>query len=182
MTSSPVNGGDEFRFGNELVRTVLAAEFLQDGRRATSSITNFGNWQLPPEAAAAMNSAVVHLEWFHHTGELVAFSQIPYRGTGSIEVSASKGAIDGLAGPLGGAGGRMQRADDGTLHEAFPAMNVDASTVVAVLAVVQHGPRVHERLLGWQREHRRDDGWDWLAARLDKLHTDTDTDTEGTDF
>jgi hypothetical protein len=177
MTSPAENSSAEFRFGSELVRAVLATEFLQDARRATSSITNFGNWELPPEAADALNSTVAHLEWFHQTGELVAFGQVPYRGSGSIEVSGSKGLIDGLSGPFGGAGGSVQRAEDGSLHEVFPAMNVDADTLVAVLAVASHGPRVHERLLGWQLEHRHADGWAWLAARLDKLHTDLgDTD------
>ena len=45
-------------------------------------------------------------------------------------------------------------------------MVVPAGTVVAVLATIDHGPKVHELLWGWHLEHRKADGWSWLEKRL----------------
>ena len=133
--------------------------------RATSFISNFGNWQLPQDAAEVLASPVVHLEWFHNTGELTTFGQIPYLGHGDIEISGAQAGVDTVAPVFGGAGGRIVHTD-GAIHQWFPAMVVDPATRVAVLAVIEHGPRVHEVLWGWHLEHRRDDGWSWLMDRL----------------
>jgi len=70
---------------------------------------------------------------------------------------------------FGGAGGRTVPGPDGSVREWFPAMVVGPETLVAVLAVIEHGPRVHELLWGWHLEHRHVDGWVWLCDRLAEL-------------
>lgn len=152
--------------GGRQIPTMTIGDYMADRvDRATSFITNFGDWQLPADAAAAFASPVVHLEWFHNTGELTAFGQVPHLGHGDIEISSAQSAIDTVGAAIGTAGGRVVHTD-GATHEWFPAMVIGASTVVAVLAHVEHGPRVHELLWGWHTEHRHDDGWNWLTDRL----------------
>jgi hypothetical protein len=58
------------------------------------------------------------------------------------------------------------RESDGSIREFFPAMTLGEDTLAAVLAVVEHGPRVHELLWGWHLRQHRDDGWAWLTERL----------------
>ncbi len=158
-------------FNGEPVPTMLASDFMvADSRRPTSFITNFGNWQLPPSATEQLHSPVAHLEWFHDTGELVAFSHVPRLGTGEIDVPDTQAAVDTLAGPLGGASGRVVHTPDGATREFFPAMILDPDTLVAVLAVVEYGPRVHHLLWAWHIEHRRAGGWAWLEDRLREHH------------
>jgi hypothetical protein len=155
--------------GDGGVKTWPIDDFLAaDERRPTSFITNFGNWPLPDPVARALESQVAHLEWFHDTGELVAIGGVPHRGTALVEIPAVEGAaeelVDVLAGPFGGAGVAFPTAD-GAVRQ-FPEMVVSERTRVAVLAVVRHGPRVHELLWGWHRKHRRAEGWSWLEERL----------------
>jgi hypothetical protein len=157
----PLAGGD--------VAVLLLSEFLEaDARRPTSFVTNFGDWQLPDAAAAALGSPVAHLEWFHDTGELVAIGGIPHRGGATVEIPRSDGAVDEIvdlaAGPFGG-GGASYRTAAGAVRE-FPEMVVAEGTRVAVLAVVEHGPRVHTLLWDWHRRHRQPQGWTWLEDRV----------------
>lgn len=147
----------------------LLSDFLEaDARRPTSFVTNFGDWQLPEGAAAALASPVAHLEWFHDTGELVAIGGIPRRGGATVEIPRSDGAVDEIvdiaAGPFGG-GGASYRTATGAVRE-FPEMVVAEGTRVAVLAVIEHGPRVHAVLWDWHRRHRQAEGWTWLEERV----------------
>ncbi|MBL7488007.1 hypothetical protein I6A60_16390 [Frankia sp. AgB1.9] len=157
----PIVGGD--------VEVSLLGDFLEaDARRPTSFITNFGDWQLPDAVAAVLSSPIAHLEWFHDTGELVAIGGVPHRGEATVEVpradAALDEAVDVVAGPFGSAGMSFRTA--GGAVRAFPEMVVPAATRVAVLADIEHGPRVHEVLWGWHRQHRRPEGWTWLGERL----------------
>jgi hypothetical protein len=161
------DGQSHLIFNGKPVPTLPATEFMAgDSRRPTSFITNFGDWQLPRSAEEQLHSAITHLEWFHDTGELVAFGQVPYLGAGEIQIDGGQAAIDILAGPFGGASGRIVRSPDGATREFFPAMVVDAATLVAIIALIEHGPRVHQLLWGWHLEHRHADGWDWLQEKL----------------
>jgi hypothetical protein len=169
--------------GATSVPVMLVNDFMAaDARRPASFITNFGDWALEESAAGALGSPVTHLEWFHDTGELVAIGQVPHLGHGDIEISRAQEMVDVAGAAFGGAGGRIVRAADGAVREYFPAMVVDEGTRLAILRVVEHGPRVHELLWGWHLEHRKAGGWSWLTARLEADTADTgDTaDTTGT--
>jgi hypothetical protein len=149
------------------VATEPVNDFLADAGRAASFITNFGNWQLPPPIADAMGTSVGHLEWFHDTGELVLVGAVPRVGEGSIEITNGDTATvaEGLLAP-GNAPGHVERRADGATREVFPQQTVPADTVMAVLAHITSGPKVHEVLWGWHRAHRKPDGWTWLEGRL----------------
>lgn len=176
------DSGPRLLMDGESIETFPFAEFLAaDGRRATSFISNFGNWQLPEAAARAMGSQAGHLEWFHDTGELVLIGEVPERGaatTSQVQPSDVRGGpvaafvggvADALAGPLG-APGLVYRTTDGAVRETVLGAVVSEQTRVAVMAVIDHGPRVHEVLWGWHHEHRRRDGWTWLTERLRREH------------
>ena len=153
------------------VPTGLVNDFLAENGRATSFITNFGNWRLPAAVAAAMDSPVGHLEWFHDTGELVLVGAVPHRGEGSAELSNGEADVieaEELLTP-GGAPGHVEHCADGVTREHVPEMVVPVDTQMAVLAVIPHGPKVHEVLWGWHREHRDPGGWAWLEGRLATL-------------
>jgi hypothetical protein len=162
------------------METSLFSEFMAaDERRATSFVSNFGDWSLPEEAAAELASPVGHVEWFHDTGELVVLGDIPEDGGTSVELPAKDTdgedvtvaideATDVLAGTFGGTG-VVYRTPTGAVREAVLGSVVAADTRVAVLAVIEHGPKVHEILWGWHRRHRHDDGWAWLQERLAKV-------------
>jgi hypothetical protein len=159
--------------------TLLFSDFLvADDRRATSFVSNFGDWSLPADVAEQLGSPVGHLEWFHDTGELVLIGDIPEAGTTSVElpVSDTNGedvtvavdeAADVLAGTFG-APGVVYRSATGAVRETVLGSVVSADTRVAVLAVIEHGPKVHEILWGWHRQHRHPDGWAWLQGRLER--------------
>jgi hypothetical protein len=51
----------------------------------------------------------------------------------------------------------------------FKSAVMPSGSRLAVLAHVKHGPKVHELLWGWHRQHRRTDGWNWLVERLARL-------------
>jgi hypothetical protein len=117
-----------------------------------------------------------HLQWFHDTGELVLLGDIPRRGVAVEEIPvadttaedaelAVDEAADLLAGPLGGTG-MVQGTTPETVEQTVLGSVVANDTRVAVLAVVEHGARVHALLWGWHRRHRRPEGWQWLLERL----------------
>lgn len=163
--------------GGAAVPTMPITEFFAaDERRASSFVSNFGDWQLPPDASAALAAPVGHLEWFHDTGELVLIGDVPEAGaveqdipapdTAAEDTQVALGqAADVLAGPWGGAG-LVGRSQPGAVRETVYGGVVESDTRVAILAVIEHGPQVHERLWGWHRWHRKDDGWGWLQERL----------------
>jgi hypothetical protein len=142
MTStSTISARPPLIINGQQVPMMPIGEFMADRTdRASSFISNFGDWQLPPDAAEAFGSPVVHLEWFHNTGELTAFGQIPHLGHGDIEISGAQAAIDTVAPLFGGAGGRIVHTD-GAVHQWFPAMVVGPETLVAVLETISSGPQ-----------------------------------------
>jgi hypothetical protein len=172
LLALPMNGTD--------VETLLLADFLAaDERRPVSFVTNFGDWPLPDGPAQALASDVGHLEWFHDTGELVLIGAVPEAGAvdenvpepttrESDAVVAVDEAANLLGGPLG-APGMVFGTPSGGVRETVVGGVVGEGTRVAVLAVIEHGPRVHEILWGWHRKHRREDGWGWLIDRLGRL-------------
>ena len=168
------------KLDGQSVEAVGFADFLAaDDRRATSFVSNFGEWALPGEAAEALASPVGRLEWFHDTDELVLIGGDPEPGTTDTEIepagspsggiTAVVGAVaDTLAGPLG-APGIIYRSADGAVRETVLGEVLSAQARVAVLAIVHHGPKVHELLWGWHLHHRQPDGWTWLLGRLSTL-------------
>jgi hypothetical protein len=132
------------------------AEFnAADIKRVKSFSSNFGWWQVPAQVAAAMampDDARAAVEWIHDTGELVLLGGVP---------EARKVAIDVTPAPLYA----------GNVREVFKTDVMPAGSRVAVLAHVKHGPRVHELLWGWHREHRQPEGWQWLIDRLARLES-----------
>jgi hypothetical protein len=152
--------------------------YAEDQRRVASFVSNFGDWQLPGDAAAAMGSDVAHLEWFHDTGELVLIGDVPESGVveeevpapdttdDEVEVEADK-LLEPLAGPFGGTG-MVRKTSAGAVRETVFGEVVDSDTRVAVVAHIKHGPKAHEVLWGWHRKHRKADGWEWLQGRLAK--------------
>jgi hypothetical protein len=161
------------------VPTAAITDFYgEDERRVSSFVSNFGDWQLPADAAAAMGSEVGHLEWFHDTGELVLIGDVPESGvveeevpapdttTDDVETEVGK-FLDPLAGPFGGTG-VVRTPRRGEVRETVFGEVVDSDTRVAVIAHIKHGPKAHEVLWGWHRKHRKADGWEWLQGRLAK--------------
>ncbi len=177
MAPLPLNG--------DSVPIQLIGEFLEeDERRPVSFVTNFGNWSLPADVGAAMAGPTGHLEWFHDTGELVLIGAVPEPGVAVQEIPArdtraedAEVALDEvadvLAGPLG-ATGMVTGAPSGGVRETVLGSVVSSETRVAVLAAIEHGPKVHALLWGWHREHRRADGWTWLLDRLERARRDPD--------
>jgi hypothetical protein len=179
MTEQQNAGTPPLTVNGVAVPTVVITDFYaQDQRRVASFVSNFGDWQLPADAAAAMGSDVGHLEWFHDTGELVLIGDVPESGVVEEEVPAADTTDDNveatagellepLAGPFGGTG-MVRRTMTGAVRETVFGEVVDGDTRVAVLAHIKHGPQAHEVLWGWHRKHRKADGWDWLQGRIAK--------------
>ncbi|HVU73339.1 MAG TPA: hypothetical protein VHE83_10310 [Mycobacteriales bacterium] len=152
--------------GNEIPTTPVN-DFLAEKGRASSFITNYGDWTVSPAIAAGIGADVAHLEWFHDTGELVLVGAVPQPGEGTIEIGdgdATTVVAQELLTP-GGAPGHADNDEDGVTRERFPENVVPVDTLMAVLAVVDRS-EARALLRGWRREHRKDDGWAWLEARL----------------
>jgi hypothetical protein len=164
----------QLRIGTRTAPVVALDDFfLADDRRVNTFVSNFGNWRLPPDAVAALGGPQAHLEWLHDTGELALFGAVPHRGEAEEEVDKRTAALDELSQVVPGIGGMPvtveDRGDPGGVRLLFASEVVPSGTRVAVLATVEHGPRVHELLWGWHRQHAQPDGWDWLAERLGSL-------------
>jgi hypothetical protein len=159
--------------GRLLPVTSLEEFYLADAARPTSFVSNFGNWLLPPDAAAALGATAAHLEWVHDTGELVLIGAVPETGTSAADVSTGRAVSDQMSTLVPGTGGMPVRVDGGGaaggVRELFEAQVVPPGTLVAVLGRVEHGPAVHQRLWGWHRHHRDEHGWSWLSERLADL-------------
>jgi hypothetical protein len=164
--------------GVAIPTTAITDFYAEDQRRVSSFVSNFGDWQLPADAAAAMGADIAHLEWFHDTGELVLIGDVPESGVVEEEVPAADTTeddaestlgelVEPLAGPFGGTG-MVRRTASGAVRETVFGEVVDGDTRVAILTHIKHGPKAHEVLWGWHRKHRKSDGWDWLQGRLAK--------------
>ncbi len=155
----------------------LAAFNAADINRVKSFSTNFGTWLVPPPIAqvlAVEAGQQATLQWIHDTGELVLLGGVPESGEVEIDVDRAQGAADAVVPAwLGGVVGGVERDADGSVRERYRAEVMPAGSRVAVLAHVAHGPRVHELLWGWHRQHRHAEGWDWLVERLGRLSRDT---------
>lgn len=179
MTEQQNAGPPPLTVNGVAIPTVSITDFYaEDQRRVSSFVSNFGDWQLPADAAAAMGSDVGHLEWFHDTGELVLIGDTPESGVVEEEVPAADTAddevearvdevLEPLAGPLGGTG-MVHKTQAGAVRETVFGEVVGSDTRVAILAHIKHGPRAHEVLWGWHRKHRKSDGWEWLQGRIAK--------------
>jgi hypothetical protein len=137
-----------------------------DMRRATSFVSNFGDWTLPADTADVMASPVGRLEWIHDSGELVLLGGVPHKGEGSAEVPSADAVPGELPGFLGGTAVAGGSSAPGAVRMYFPEEQLPAESRVVVLARMGHGPRVHEVLWGWHQHHRDADGWQWLIDRL----------------
>src|SRR5581483_2932501 len=63
------------------VEVVTLQAFLEaDLRRASSFVTNFGNWLPPADVTASLHADRCRLEWIHDTGELVLLGGVPHVG------------------------------------------------------------------------------------------------------
>lgn len=150
------------------------AEFnAADIDRVKSFSTNFGWWLLPREVAEALAMPVdrrAALEWIHDTGELVLLGGVPTVGELAVEVSPgvaySAGDVPAF---VGGSAAGIERDDAGHVRELFKSEVMPSGSRVALLAHMRHGPKVHELLWGWHREHDNPDGWQWLVERLARL-------------
>jgi hypothetical protein len=147
--------------------------------RVSSFSTNFGVWQVPEAVAQVLaipagTGAV--LEWIHDTGELVLLGGTPQEGEVSVEVSDTEAFAAGLMpGFLGGSVAGIDHDSAGRVRELFKSEVMPEGSRVALLAHVKHGPKVHELLWGWHREHRKPEAWAWLVERLARLEGDGDT-------
>jgi hypothetical protein len=162
------------QIGTRTVPVIALEAFLAgDERRVTTFVSNFGDWELPADAAAVLGTDTGHLEWLHDTGELALFGAVPHRGQAEATLDAPAAAADELAGLVPGSGSSpisVERGtDSGAVRVLFSSEVVAPTTPVALLGVVERGPRVHELLWGWHRRHRSADGWDWLVGRLEGL-------------
>jgi hypothetical protein len=143
--------------------------------RVKSFATNFGTWQVPDDIARALGvppgkTAVATLQWIHDTGELVLLGGVPEPGEVEVDVERAQGVADAVIPAwLGGVVGGVQRDPAGGVRERYRAEVMPAGSRVAVLAHIAHGPRAHEVLWGWHRQHRQSGGWRWLLDRLEKL-------------
>jgi len=147
--------------------------------RVSSFSTNFGVWQVPEAVAQVLaipagTGAV--LEWIHDTGELVLLGGTPQEGEVSVEVSDTEAFAAGLMpGFLGGSVAGIDHDSAGRVRELFKSEVMPEGSRVALLAHVKHGPKVHELLWGWHREHRKPEGWAWLVEQLARLEGAGDT-------
>ena len=150
------------------VATTVVNDFLAEKGRASSFITNYGDWKVPPAVAAGIGSDIAHLEWFHDTGELVLVGAVPHPGEGTIEIGDGDATAVVAAELLtpGGAPGHADNDEDGVTRERFPQETVPSDTLMAVVGVIESGPKVHALLWGWRRALRKDDGWAWLEEKL----------------
>jgi hypothetical protein len=181
MTEEQNTGLPSLVVNGVTVPTLGISEFYaEDQRRVSSFVIHFGDWQLPEDAATAMNSDVAHLEWFHDTGELVLIGDIPESGVVEEEVPAMDTTednvestvgefLDPLAGPFGGSG-MVRRTHWGAVKETVLGEVVESDTRVAILSHIKQRTRAHELMWGWHRKHRKPDGWDWLQERLASHH------------
>ena len=147
-----------------------------DISRVKSFSTNFGTWQLPPEVAALLATpagAPASVEWIHDTGELVLLGGVPTQGQVAVDVSGAVGFSEGMVPAfLGGSSGGIERDPTGGVRELFKSEVMPVGSRVALLAHVKHGPKIHELLWGWHREHGKPTGWQWLVERLARLEAD----------
>jgi hypothetical protein len=143
-----------------------------DLHRVSSFSTNFGHWELPPDVGALLGVQAgqsATLEWIHDTGELVLLGGVPTEGNVAIEQTQG-GEFSGIMpGFLGGtiAGGGRDSA--GMIRDYVRSEVMPPGSRLAVLAHIAHGPKAHEILWGWHREHGKESGWSWLVERLVKL-------------
>jgi len=143
-----------------------------DLNRVKSFVTNFGSWTLPPDVAAALSAgdSMGALEWIHDTGELVLLGGTPTVGTVAVDVAGVLAdAAAGVPAFLGGGAANATDLGSGMVREYFKSELLPSGSRVALLGHIEHGPKVHELLWGWHREHGRDSGWDWLVERLARL-------------
>lgn len=141
--------------------------------RVTSFSTNFGVWQVPDDVAQVLaipTGAGAVAEWIHDTGELVLLGGVPKEGEIAVEVSEGAAVSAGLMpGFLGGSIAGVDHDAAGHVRELFKSEVMPEGSRVALLAHIKHGPKVHELLWGWHREHRKPTGWAWLVERLARL-------------
>lgn len=143
-----------------------------DVHRVSSFVTNLGSWQLPAEVATALaaGDGRASLEWIHDTGELVLLGGTPTVGTVAVDVAGVLAdAAAGVPAFLGGEAANATDAGSGMVRQYFKSELLPSGSRVALLAHIEHGPKVHELLWGWHREQGRDSGWDWLVERLARL-------------
>lgn len=142
----------------------------QDVRRATSFVTNFGNWWLPAGLAGALGVQRGRLEWIHDTGDLVLLGGLPQLGWADVEVPRGEGLSDAMPEVFGGPGAVIGPGSaPGVVRESFEEEQLPADARVVLIAKIAHGPRVHELLWGWHEHHRDRDGWRWLLERLSAI-------------
>jgi len=161
--------------GIELPVYDLAEFNAADITRVSSFSTNFGVWQVPDDVAALLaidRGTRALVEWIHDTGELVLLGGVPTPGDVAVDVTGAARFSEGLMpGFLGGTVGDVQRDAAGNTRELFKSEVMPPGSRVAVLAHVKHGPKVHELLWGWHREHDKPTGWRWLVERLARLES-----------
>jgi hypothetical protein len=168
--------------GTSLTVFDLATFESADIHRVSSFSTNFGQWQLPADVGALLGvqaGQAATLEWIHDTGELVLLGGVPTEGNVAIEQTQG-GELSGIMpGFLGGtiAGGGRDSA--GMIRDYVRSEVMPAGSRVAVLAHIAHGPKAHEVLWGWHREHGKESGWSWLVERLARLESDAGSDHLG---
>jgi len=154
------------------------AEFnAADPKRVSSFSSNFGWWQVPADVARSLAMPTLGkaaLEWIHDTGELVLLGGVPTVGEISVDVPESVAAVGAVMPAfLGGTVGGVGRDVAGNVRELFKSEVMPEGSRVALLAHIRHGPKAHEVLWGWHREHRKADGWRWLVDRLARLAGDS---------
>jgi hypothetical protein len=158
--------------GHQLPVYDLEAFNSADLHRVSSFSTNFGHWLLPADVAALLgvsSGQPATLEWIHDTGELVLLGGVPSEDNIAIEQTQGEEFSGIMPGFLGGtivAGGRDS---SGMIRDFVKSAVMPSGSRVAVLAHIAHGPKAHEVLWGWHREHREETGWAWLVERLVKL-------------
>lgn len=156
------------RIGVKEVDVIGLAEFNQaDLHRATSFVSNFGNWSLPADVAAALGAERGHVEWVHDTGELILIGGVPHAGGVAVDVPATPSTLAAGAPVALGGSAVVGRSDvAGMVRMYFNEETLPPGSRVAILGRIEHGPRVHEVLWGWHEHHGHADGWAWLAERL----------------
>jgi hypothetical protein len=159
--------------GNELPVYDLAEFNAADLDRVQSFSTNFGRWRLPGDVAGALGvnqGSDAALEWIHDTGELVLLGGVPSVREVEVDTLDYEAMTSGnVPGFIGGSAAGIERDASGNVRELFKSAVMPAGSRVAVLAHIKHGPKVHELLWGWHRQHGRTDGWNWLVERLARL-------------